>query len=63
MREDEYIAVMEQNIKLLQQKINVLDETNGPYEYIKIPDKKTGGEKFVKSYESDIDATIYSSFL
>tara|TARA_B100000809_G_scaffold104076_1_gene102646 strand:+ start:1365 stop:1943 length:579 start_codon:yes stop_codon:yes gene_type:complete len=40
MSKDEYIAVMEQNIKLLQQKINVLDDTNGPYESIKIPEFK-----------------------
>ena len=40
MNKYEYIAVMEQNIKFLQQKINVQDETNGPYEYIKNPELK-----------------------
>ena len=41
MGKDEYIAVMEQNIKLLQQKINVLDETNGSYKDMTIPKFKT----------------------
>ena len=41
MSKDEYIAVMEENIKLLQQKINVLDETNGLYKDMTIPEFKT----------------------
>ena len=41
MSKDEYIAVVEQNIKLLQQKINVLDETNGSYKDMTIPEFKT----------------------
>ena len=41
MSKDEYITVMEQNIKLLQQKINVLDETNGSYKDLTIPEFKT----------------------
>ena len=41
MEQDKYIAVMEQNIKLLQQKINVLDETNGSYKDMTIPEFKT----------------------
>lgn len=40
MSEDEYIAVMEQNIKLLQQKINVLDETNVSYKDMPLPEFK-----------------------
>ena len=41
MTSDEYIAAMEQNIKLLQKKINVLDETNGLYKDMTIPESKT----------------------
>lgn len=41
MSDDEYIAVMEQNIKLLQQKINVLDETNVSYKDMPLPEFKT----------------------
>ena len=41
MSKDEYIAVMEQNIKLLQQKINVLDETNVSYKEMPPPEFKT----------------------
>ena len=37
---DEYIAAMEQNIKLLQQKINVLDETNVSYKEMPPPEFK-----------------------
>ena len=45
MSKDEYIAVMEQNIKLLRQKINVLDETNGLYKDMTIPEFKTHKSK------------------
>ena len=41
MSEDEYIAVLEQNIKLLQQNINVLDETNVSYKDMPLPEFKT----------------------
>ena len=41
MSKDEYIAVMEQNIKFLQKKINILDETNGSYKGMSIPEFKT----------------------
>ena len=45
MSKDEYIAVMEENIKLLQQKINVLDETNGLYKDMTIPEFKTNNSQ------------------
>ena len=41
MSKDEYIAVMEENIKLLQQKINILDETNVSYKEMPLPEFKT----------------------
>lgn len=34
MEQDKYIAVMEQNIKLLQKEIKTLDEIADPYKYI-----------------------------
>ena len=45
MSKDEYIAVMEQNINLLRQKINVLDETNGLYKDMTIPEFKTNNSQ------------------
>ena len=45
MSKDEYIAVMEQNIKLLRQKINVLDEINGSYKDMTIPEFKTNNSQ------------------
>lgn len=41
MTSDEYIAAMEQNIKLLRQKINILDETNVSYKEMPLPEFKT----------------------
>ena len=45
MSKDEYIAVMEQNIKLLQQEINNLDETNVSYRDMTIPKFKTNNSQ------------------
>ena len=41
MSEDKYITVMERKIELLKSKINNLDETNGSYKDMTIPEFKT----------------------
>ena len=41
MSRNEYIEVLEQSIKLLQQKIEVLDERSGSYKHVTAPKFKT----------------------